>query len=46
MRLFLANQNRSFEMNMNDDKKLVIAGLEEEVFDVAEQNVDLVRAAW
>jgi len=35
----LADDNRTFEVNVNDDDELIVAGLEEEMFDVAEEDV-------
>ena len=35
----LANHDRSFEMNVNDDEQFMIAWLEEQMFDVAEKYV-------
>ena len=39
MGLLLTNHYRRFEVDMNDDKKFMIAWLEEEMFYVAEEDV-------
>jgi hypothetical protein len=45
MRLLLAYEDWRLEMYVNDDKKFVVARLEEKMLDVAEQDVDFVRTA-
>ena len=39
MCLLLPNHDRCLEVNMDDDEEFMVAWLEEEMFDVAEQNV-------
>lgn len=39
MRLFLANHDGRFQMDMDDDQKLLVTWLEEEMLDVAEEYV-------
>ena len=39
MCLFLSNNDRRLQVNVDDDKQLVVTGLEEKVFDVTEENV-------
>ena len=39
MGFLLANHDRGFEMNVDDDEQFMIAWLEEQMFDVAEKDV-------
>jgi hypothetical protein len=39
MCFLLADKDRRLEMNVNDNKQLVVTRLEEEMFDVAEQDI-------
>ena len=39
MRFFLANHDRCLEVNMNNHQQLVVARLEEQMSDIAEQDV-------
>lgn len=39
MSLLLADHDRSPEVNVDDDQQLMVARLEEEMFDVAEQDI-------
>ena len=39
MGLLLANHDRGLEMNVKDDEQFVVTRLEEEMLDVAEQNI-------
>lgn len=37
--LFLANQDRVLEVNMDQHQKFIVAGLEEEVLDITEEDI-------